>query len=84
MSTTRVNQGDILNRFSPEFREKMLTDPMSHTIYMLLLQGVDEYKIIERLLKQREETFDTITRLINENRPVYVISKEDYDRAKGN
>ena len=83
MSTTKLNQDDILNRFSPEFREKMLTDPMCHAIYILLLQGVDECKIIEQLLKLRKRTFDEIDSLINGNRPVYVINKEDYDKIKG-
>ena len=62
-----MEDDNILSKFSPKFKEKIPLNPMYRTIYELLLSGVDEYGIIERLLEANEDWAITITKLQEEN-----------------
>ena len=59
----------ILERFSPKFKEKILLNPMYRAVHEVLLQGTDEYKIIEDLLEQHENLCNAIVKLQEEQKP---------------
>jgi len=47
----RTYADEVLSKFSPEFKEKINTNPTYNQVFYMLLKGVDGYKIIEDLLK---------------------------------
>ena len=53
----------ILSRFSFEFYKKIRTHPSYHIVYTMIIQGVDEYRIIEELLKMNENLIRDIVKL---------------------
>jgi hypothetical protein len=63
----------ILNRFSPNFKEKLRINPMYYHVYHLLLQGMDEYLIIEELLKINEQRNNDLIKLSENQQPKYYI-----------
>lgn len=67
----------ILSRFSFEFTKKIKTNPMYSQIYLMLLHGVDEYRIIEELLKMNEKYCNDLIRINEEQRPKYFIRKDN-------
>lgn len=69
----------IIERFSKQFEEKIKTNPVYHKIYYMLIQGVDEYVIIEELLKTIESEQQEIVRITEEKKfPKYIIKPEDF------
>lgn len=59
----------ILSRFSIIFTKKVNFNPMYHTVFCMLQQGVDEYHIIEELLQKNDELSNNIIEL-NENNKI--------------
>lgn len=69
---------NLLNRFSPEFREKIRINPVYYKIYYMLLQGIDEYVVIEELLKLIEREQQEIIRITEETKhPKYIIRPDN-------
>ena len=66
----------ILSKFSSNFKENLLTSPTYNAIYEMLLQGVDEYTIIEELLKINEQQSHAIVKLQENQQPKYFLKPE--------
>jgi hypothetical protein len=66
----------ISNKFSPNFKENLLTNPTYNAVYEMLLQGVDEYTIIEELLKINEQQSNAIIKLQENQQPKYFLRPE--------
>ena len=77
-----IDYNSILSRFSPEFRDKINTNPFDRTIFELLCQGGDIYKIMEDVLELYDEVCKDHAEFLQKQSPTIIIKKEDYDRAK--
>lgn len=66
----------ILSRFSFVFSKKIMTNSMYHTAFTMLQQGIDEYVVIEELLKSNEKLCNELIELSKNQLPKYFIKKE--------
>lgn len=66
----------ILSKFSLNFKENLLTNPTYNAVYEMLLQGVNEYEIIEELLKINEQQSNAIIKLQENQQPKYFLKPE--------
>jgi hypothetical protein len=71
-----VQVDPILSKFSPNFKENLLTNPTYDAVYEMLFQGVNEYEIIEELLKINEQQSNAITKLQENQQPKYFLKPE--------
>jgi len=75
MSSSIIERG-ILSRFSPDFEEKARINPEYNAVYHMILSGVDEYKIIEDLLRILHERNNEIIKLAERvPKDRYIIKK---------
>jgi hypothetical protein len=66
----------ILSKFSPNFKKNLLTNPTYNAVYEMLLQGVNEYEIIEELLKINELQNDVIVKERQKQQLKYFLKPE--------
>jgi hypothetical protein len=66
----------ILSKFSLNFKENLLTNPTYNAVYEMLLQGVNEYEIIEELLKINELQNDIIVKERQKQQLKYFLKPE--------
>lgn len=66
----------ILSKFSPNFKENILINPTYNAVYEMLFQGVDEYTIIEELLKINEQQNDIIVKEQQKQQLKYFLKPE--------
>lgn len=66
----------ILSKFSSNFKENLLTSPMYNAVYEMLLQGVNEYEMIEKLLKINELQNDIIVKERQKQQLKYFLKPE--------
>jgi hypothetical protein len=74
-----TNEDNLLNKFTPGFKEKLKTSELINNIYHQLLCDVSPYAIIERLIDIIENQQNIVKKLI-ENQPIkyQVVSEEMY------
>jgi hypothetical protein len=73
-----LNKGTILERFSPEFIEKIKYNSSARAIFETLSREDNPYAIIEMLVSKQEELGKEIERLIISNPPRYVVVPNNY------
>ena len=66
----------ILSKFSSNFKENLLTSPTYNAVYEMLLQGVNEYEMIEKLLKINELQNDIIVKERQKQQLKYFLKPE--------
>jgi len=70
---------NILNRFSSDFEENVRLNPLYNQVYYMLLNGIDEYVVIEELLKLVKNNQNEIIRITEEkNYPKYIAKSEKF------
>ncbi len=71
--TYRKEWRELLNKFSPEMKDKINTDPLGSRIFYALLYGDSPYMIIESLLKICEDDRAKIMELVLNQKIQYVL-----------
>jgi hypothetical protein len=48
-----AKQEDLISKFSPEFKEKIMTDAMTRRVFDGLVHGMSPYQLLEQVLDIR-------------------------------